>query len=389
MQPIRAGRAAAGDSELVQLAGSNADARPGPPAEMIFGEWYPAVRTDCLKPKETAVTTLLGIPMLLGRKNDGSLFALRDLCPHRGIPLSAGWFDGETVMCKYHGWRFEPCSGRCEEIPSLTSHDHLEPTRIYANAFPVREADGYAWVYVPAAGVGRIGDESTLPPVPELPKFTQEFRTAHLAADLPCNVDHGIIGLMDPAHGPFVHQAWWWRSAASIHEKTKQFEPLFDTEHDGRNAGFRMSPHAPSSNSAPYKLLGKPVTTIDFTLPNRRYETIVATSDSGKQRWFSSLTTVTPVTASSCRIDVVAAWNIAYHVPLVTPLVKFFGARFVAQDQQTMVEQARGLRSNPGLMLIDDADKPAKWYFALKQRRLTGKGEHPLAGGPVQLHWRS
>ena len=392
MQPIRRGNAHAEDGELVRLPGDPAAGRNGPPAEMIFGEWYPAVRSEGLRPKGTVVTTLLGIPMLVGRKSGGALFALRDLCPHRGIPLSAGWFDGETVMCKYHGWRFEPCSGRCEGIPSLTSHDHLEPTRIYANAFPVREADGYAWVYVPAAGAGRIVEETLLPPVPELPKFggpAEKFRTAHLSADLPCNVDHGIIGLMDPAHGPFVHQAWWWRSAASIHEKTKQFEPLLDAEHDGHNAGFRMSPHAPSSNSAPYKLLGKPVTTIDFTLPNRRYETIVATTETGKQRWFSSLTTVTPVTASTCRIDVVAAWNIGYRVPFVTPLVKFFGARFVAQDQATMVEQARGLRSNPGLMLIDDADKPAKWYFALKQRRLTGKGEHPLASGPVTLHWRS
>ena len=41
-------------------------------------------------------------------------------------------------------------------------------------------------------------------------------------AELPCNVDHGIIGLMDPAHGPFVHQAWWWRSGASIHEKDEE-----------------------------------------------------------------------------------------------------------------------------------------------------------------------
>ncbi len=385
MRPIRAGR----EEDLVQIARGEVGERPGPPAEMIFGEWYPAVRVASLRRKGVALTTLLGVPMLLGRKADGSLFALRDLCPHRGIPLSAGWFDGETVMCKYHGWRFEPCTGRCEGIPSLTSHDHLEPTRIYANAFPVRESDGYAWVYVPAAGQGRITDEGTLPTLPELPKFTRQFRTAHLAADLPCNVDHGIIGLMDPAHGPFVHQAWWWRSAASIHEKTKRFEPLSDAEHDGRNAGFRMSPHAPSSNSAPYRLLGKPVTTIDFVLPNRRYETIVATDGRGKQRWFASLTTVTPVTAATCRIDVVAAWNIGYHVPFVKPLVKFFGARFVAQDQQTMVEQARGLRSNPGLMLIDDADKPAKWYFALKQLRLTGKGEHPLIAGPVELHWRS
>ena len=228
-----------------------------------------------------------------------------------------------------------------------------------------------------------------LPPIPTLPKFTKRYRTAHLSADLPCNVDHGIIGLMDPAHGPFVHQAWWWRSAASIHEKTKKFEPIVSA--DGEHDGFRMSPHAPSSNSAPYKLLGRPVTTIDFTLPNRRTETIVAENPRDKSkppRWFSSLTTVTPITPSTCRIDVVAAWNIGYYIPFVTSLVRFFGSRFVAQDQQTMVEQARGLRSNPGLMLIDDADKPAKWYFALKQRRLTGTGPHPLPA-PVELHWRS
>jgi hypothetical protein len=53
-----------------------------------------------------------------------------------------------------------------------------------------------------------------------------------------------------------------------------------------------------------------------------------------------------------------------------------------------MVEQAAGLRYGPALMLIDDADKPAKWYFALKQARLQGTGTHPL-DGPVKLHWRS
>jgi len=370
MKPIRAGQG------LVQLAG----AKDGPPAEMIFGEWYPALRADGLKPGGTETAVLLGIPMLLGRKSDGKLFAMRDLCPHRGIPLSAGWFDGETVQCKYHGWRFEPCSGRCEEIPSLTSHDHLEPTKIFANSFPVVERDGYAWVYVPEAGAGRVADVVDLPAVPELPKFGKRYRTAHLQADLPCNVDHGIIGLMDPAHGPFVHRAWWWRSGDSIHEKTKVFEPIPE--------GFRMSAHAPSSNSAPYRLLGKPVTTIDFVLPNRRFETIRAVNARGKESWFSSLTTVTPVTATTCRIDVIAAWDIFYWVPFVTPIARYFGGKFVGQDQQTMVEQAQGLRSNPGLMLIDDADKPAKWYFALKQRRLTGVGEHPLTG-PVELHWRS
>ena len=349
----------------------------GPPTELIFGDWYPALRASDLRRGKTVKAMLLGVPLLLGRKNDGAVFAMRDLCPHRGIPLSAGWFDGETVQCKYHGWKFEPCSGQCVDIPSLASTDALEPTKIYANAFSCETRDGYAWVYLPAVGAGRL--RGALPPVPELPKFSAKFRSAHLQADLPCNVDHGIIGLMDPAHGPFVHQAWWWRSRASIHEKTKHFEPIPE--------GFRMSSHTPSANSAPYKLLGvygEPITTtIDFHLPGRRFETIRA-----GDKWFSSLTTVTPVTPTTCRIDVAAAWNIFYNVPFVTSIATFFGARFVRQDQETMIEQAEGLRSRPSLMLIDDADKPAKWYFALKQARLEGRSEHPLRG-PVTLHWRS
>ena len=369
-------------SELVQLAGAGIGAgAAGPATELIFGDWYPAVQVGGMGAGKTVTTMLLGIPLLVGRKRDGTVFAMRDLCPHRGIPLSAGWFDGETVMCKYHGWEFEPCGGQCVKIPSLTSHDGLEPTKIFATSYPCVERDGYAWVYVPEPGAGRVmlGDGNELPAVPEVPKFSERYRSAHLVADLPCNVDHGIIGLMDPAHGPFVHQAWWWRSRASIHEKTKHFEPIAE--------GFRMVAHAPSGNSAPYKLLGvygEPIlTTIDFVLPNRRYETIRCGT-----KWFASLTTVTPVTASTCRIDVAAAWNVFYRVPFVTTIAKYFGAKFVGQDQQTMVEQAQGLRSNPGLMLIDDADKPAKWYFALKQARLKGVGEHPLPG-PVTLHWRS
>ena len=125
---------------------------------MIFGDWYPALRADRLRRGETAVTMLLGIPMLLGRKSDGKLFAMRDLCPHRGIPLSAGWFDGQTVQCKYHGWKFEPCSGQCTEIPSLTGFDILQPTKIFATSYPCVEKDGYCWVFMPDAGAGRQVD---------------------------------------------------------------------------------------------------------------------------------------------------------------------------------------------------------------------------------------
>ncbi len=372
-----------------------------PSTMLIYDDWYPALRTSKISGKRMAKAILLGIPLVLGRTAEGRYFAMRDSCPHRGIPLSYGWFDGERVTCKYHGWAFEPASGQCRDIPSLTQRDSLDPCRIYATAFPCEERDGHIWVYVPQSGRGKVsrpspkegleqgtrvdaGDSSHLPPAPEVPKFSGRFRQAHLSADLPCNIDHGIIGLMDPAHGPFVHQAWWWRSRASIHDKEKHFEPI--------EGGFRMTAHQPSANSAPYKLLGvygQPITTtIDFVLPNRRYEIIRC-----GEKWFASLTTVTPTLENHCRIDVCAAWNVFLNVPFLTPIATFFGRRFVRQDQLTMIQQAEGLKYNPSLMLIDDADRPAKWYFELKQARLesqaTGKPmRHPM-DGPVILHWRS
>jgi hypothetical protein len=44
-------------------------------------------------------------------------------------------------------------------------------------------------------------------------------------------------------------------------------------------------------------------------------------------------------------------------------------------------------------MLIDDADRPAKWYFQLKAAHMEairngGEMKHPLPG-PVTLKWRS
>ena len=110
------------------------------------------------------------------------------------------------------------------------------PTKIFAGAYPCEERDGYAWVYVPEAGAGRVG-EASCRRCRRCRSFRRGFAAAHLTADLPCNVDHGIIGLMDPAHGPFVHQAWWWRSRASIHEKTKHFEPM-TIRNKGGTRGF-------------------------------------------------------------------------------------------------------------------------------------------------------
>ena len=69
--------------------------------------WYLGAQSATLKPGRMRREMLLGEPVVISRKNNGTPFALRDICPHRGVPLSAGKIMPEgTVECPYHGWRF-------------------------------------------------------------------------------------------------------------------------------------------------------------------------------------------------------------------------------------------------------------------------------------------
>lgn len=59
---------------------------------------------------------------------EGSLFAIRNSCPHQGAPLCLGWVSGTTlpgkpyekvygrdneiIKCPWHGWEFEISSGK-------------------------------------------------------------------------------------------------------------------------------------------------------------------------------------------------------------------------------------------------------------------------------------
>jgi phenylpropionate dioxygenase-like ring-hydroxylating dioxygenase large terminal subunit len=351
--------------------------------DFLWGFWYPALRSEQVIGRKLVRATLLDAPLVLGRDAAGKPFALRDVCPHRAFPLSFGQFDGTAVECAYHGWRFEAHTGQCLAIPSLTADSKLKCERIYAGSFPCAERDGYIWAFM-ANPEGRA-PQFPPPDAPELLKFSARYRLAHLWADLPCNVDHGIIGLMDPAHGPFVHQAWWWRSRHSIREKSKQFEPI--------PGGFRMSPHTPSANSAPYKILklitGEPATTtIDFVLPNQRFETIRAGS-----YWLTSRTTVTPIRANLCHLDFCAAWNILPWFPVVSFIIHVLGPRFIQQDTEVIEKQALGLKYGDRMMLVDDADRQARWYFELKaayleSQRTGAPMRHPMEGS-VTLRWRS
>ena len=49
---------------------------------------------------------------------DGKFYAINDVCGHRGGPLGEGELDGTTVICPWHGWRYNVTTGENELIPA-------------------------------------------------------------------------------------------------------------------------------------------------------------------------------------------------------------------------------------------------------------------------------
>ena len=340
---------------------------PAPLREM----WYFALPGTLLAPGRMRPKTLLGEPLLLGRTREGSVFALKDICPHRGIPLSCGGFDGSEVECCYHGWRFG-ADGRCTAIPSLFEGQDFDISKIRVAAYPAREVQGNIWVFF-----GK--DESAAPGPPEIPEIGERRPELFESIRVPAAIDHAVVGLMDPAHGPFVHRSWWWRSRHSIHEKSKAFA--------ASPYGFTMLRHPPSSNSNAYRLLGgKPETEITFRLPSTRIEHIRV-----GRRFVANLTAVTPLNETEAEVNQAIYWDIPW-LGFLAPFLRPFVRKFLNQDREIMVMQQKGLRFDPALMLINDADTQARWYYRLKAEYLRARAEKRAFVNPVKdrvLRWRS
>ena len=295
----------------------------------LFGFWYPACRSADLAPGTLKGTVMLGLPILVCKTSRGEVAAMRDICPHRGMPLSFGRMKDDCVECAYHGWRFDG-KGRCTDIPALVKDSPIQPEKIGVTSYACRERDGNVWVFIPDPQQ----PNQAVPEVPPLPLPSSPYRMIQISTLLDCAIDDGIVGLMDPAHGPFVHQSSWWRTQASMHEKAKTFEPIPN--------GFRMVPHAPSKNSGPYKLLnmfygGPLTTTIDFVLPNQRFEFVQCGS-----LFVSTRATVTPITDQQCRIDFCAAWNALRWLPFSKTLFRYGANIFMKHDREAMEPDQAG-----------------------------------------------
>ena len=343
---------------------------------MLRGFWYIAGASSGLARGKTRPVTLLGDEILIGRDVSGGVFAYADRCPHRGMPLRHGSFDGSEFQCCYHGWRFSCADGGCTTIPALADNDPTMPGRFHLRSYPCRDVQGNIWVYMPA---GRSLPDQ-LPTVPQVPGFDGIGPQISTTMRFPSNADIAAYGFCDPAHPAFVHTSRWWKSKAGLklRPKTKSFEPV--------PHGFRMKSHHLNGGARPYRLLGTDVQVdVTLSLPGLRIEHI-----RGSRHSACVLAAVTPVTETTTDVHYCVYWTMPWLAPL-RPFAAWMARDFLSQDLDMAAKLAHGA-DTPPMLFVGDPDTQIAWLMRLKREFQASQAENRPFINPLSeqtLEWKS
>ncbi|WP_221801575.1 aromatic ring-hydroxylating dioxygenase subunit alpha [Oceanobacter mangrovi] len=175
--------------KAARIAGQQLAGRQTP---FIFNEWYIAALSKEVS-RELMARTILGKSLLFYRKLDGTAVALSNRCGHRSFPLQHSTLDGDTVVCGYHGMRYND-QGEVVEVPSQASCGGIS-----IRHYPLVEMGPVIWVWM---GEPELADVTK---IPAMPMLEDGWVTSEEYMDLKANYVYLHENLLDLTHLSFLH----------------------------------------------------------------------------------------------------------------------------------------------------------------------------------------
>ncbi len=97
-----------------------------------------------MRDKETLRLDVNGVAIVLA-KIEGKYYALQEYCTHRFGPLSEGSFQGENVICPWHGSCFDVRTGKVTNGPA----------KVDLRTFPIEIREGKVYVGLPGGAAAK------------------------------------------------------------------------------------------------------------------------------------------------------------------------------------------------------------------------------------------
>ena len=193
--------------------------------------WQPIHRAEELRAGQAKPIEIMSERFTLYRSETGAPHVTEFRCPHRGTQLSAGWVEGDSIRCIYHGWLFNG-AGQCTDQPA---EEKSFATKIRIRSYPTREYLGLIFAYF---GAGEA------PPFPLYPHMEEDGVLEVLSTEVwPCNFFQRIDNNGDTYHVPFVHRGAYSASAANnrsgLPEISKEESPWGTTSYASFAQGWR------------------------------------------------------------------------------------------------------------------------------------------------------
>ncbi len=168
--------------------------------KFLRNAWYVAAWGEELAAGKVLARKLLGEPVVMYRKSDGSVAALEDRCPHRFAPLSMGKVlqPGDRLQCPYHGLEFDG-TGACVHNPHGAKNI---PSRAKVIGYPTVERHHAIWIWmgdVEKADPARIPNFGVMDNVPKLHLMPLDL------IRVKANYELVVDNLLDVSHTSYLH----------------------------------------------------------------------------------------------------------------------------------------------------------------------------------------
>ena len=185
---------------------------------ILINNWYAVANVDDCGLGSITTARLLGIQLVLWRSHEPNspLHVWQDHCPHRGVQLSIGEIIDGTLVCPYHGWRYDQ-AGQCIKIPAHP--DMKPPAGAKTKTYQCQERYGLVWVCL-----GNPMNEIPIFPEWDDPNYFQTCTQSYFIKTSPFRA---MDNFLDVSHFPFVHDGWL---GARHHAQMEDFEVKVDQD---------------------------------------------------------------------------------------------------------------------------------------------------------------